>query len=58
MLIQPIHRSNPKSSKFGKHLSADEVIDMFAPTESSVAAVSLEASFLVLNLQEAEIRSR
>ncbi|KAF3768143.1 subtilisin-like protein [Cryphonectria parasitica EP155] len=32
-------QSNPASPRFGKHLSADEVIDLFAPSETSVAAV-------------------
>ncbi|KAI0876507.1 peptidase S8/S53 domain-containing protein [Hypoxylon argillaceum] len=31
--------SNPKSEKYGKHLSAEEVVDLFAPLESSVEAV-------------------
>lgn len=31
--------SDPKSDKFGKHLTSDEVIDLFAPDRSSVDAV-------------------
>jgi tripeptidyl-peptidase I len=32
-------RSDPNHSNYGKHLSEDEVIDLFAPHESSVTAV-------------------
>ncbi|KAI5928203.1 peptidase S8/S53 domain-containing protein [Camillea tinctor] len=31
--------SNPKSENFGKHLSAEEVVDFFAPPQTSVAAI-------------------
>ncbi|KAH6656282.1 peptidase S8/S53 domain-containing protein [Truncatella angustata] len=31
--------SDPKSSDYGKHMSTDEVIEMFAPSESTVNAV-------------------
>ncbi|TGJ88447.1 hypothetical protein E0Z10_g268 [Xylaria hypoxylon] len=31
--------SNPESENYGKHLSAEEVVDFFAPLESSVQAV-------------------
>ncbi|KAI0505318.1 peptidase S8/S53 domain-containing protein [Xylaria bambusicola] len=31
--------SNPKSKNYGKHLSAEEVVDFFAPLESSVQVV-------------------
>ncbi|KAJ8127015.1 hypothetical protein O1611_g6625 [Lasiodiplodia mahajangana] len=31
--------SNPDSENYGKHLSAEEVVDLFAPLESSVQAV-------------------
>ncbi|KAI0198831.1 peptidase S8/S53 domain-containing protein [Astrocystis sublimbata] len=31
--------SNPASANYGKHLSAEEVVDFFAPAESSVEAV-------------------
>lgn len=33
--------SNPKSARYGKHLKRDEVVDMFAPPESSIDAVSV-----------------
>lgn len=32
-------RSNPRSANFGKHMSAREVIDFFAPSRESVEAV-------------------
>lgn len=34
-----IERSHPTSSKYGKHLSAEEVLDIFAPAEDAVATV-------------------
>lgn len=33
--------SNPKSPRYGKHLKRDEVVEMFAPPQSSIDAVSL-----------------
>lgn len=32
-------RSNPSSSQYGKHLSVDEVHDMFAPSQDAVDSV-------------------
>jgi tripeptidyl-peptidase-1 len=35
-----IRRSNPKSEHYGKHLSSEEVIDLFAPAADSVDVVT------------------
>ena len=32
-------RSDPKSKNYGKHLTSDEVVRMFAPEETAVNAV-------------------
>lgn len=32
-------RSNPKSKNYGKHLSAEEVVEFFAPAEASFNAI-------------------
>ncbi|KAI1506432.1 hypothetical protein F5X99DRAFT_364187 [Biscogniauxia marginata] len=34
-----MERSNPESENYGKHLSAEEVVDFFAPSQTSVAAI-------------------